>query len=447
MRLRWPPDSLAARILAVGAGALVVLLAASLALHADLMRRAAEGGAAAIAAHRLAGVVEAMADAPPADRAALALALSGPELGVSWGGAPAVSSERSVSPDVAQAGRLGEVARELRATSGEADAAHGVLRGALVSARLADGSWVNARILAVSLIDADDTAFRAAIVAIASALLLGAAVASRAVAAPLVRLAGSVRGLPPGGDARLPAVGGPREVREVAEALEGAMRRARDLLDQRSLALGALSHDLMSPLARLKLRVHELPEAEPRRRLLLRDLAEMEGMVGDVLAYLRGGDGGGEPAVPVSVAALVQVVVDEFAEAGDAVEERRLDEAVVSARPVALKRAVRNLVENAAKYGRDPWVGVEATRTDVVVRVGDRGPGLPPEDLARAFEPFFRGDRARAAGGGSGLGLPTALAIAEAHGGTLSLSSIPGEGTEAALRLPRASPGDNGGPG
>ena len=439
MRWRWLPDSLASRILAIGAAALTILLTASLALHADLMRRAAERGAAEVAVHRLAGAVGAIADAAPADRTALAQALSGPELELAWGDAPLVSPGRG-TPDLAHAGRLGEVARELRATSGEIDAAHGALRGALVSARLADNSWVNARILAVSLLEADDTAFRAAIVVIALALLLGAAIASRVVAAPLVRLAGFVRGLPPGGDARLPAIGGPWEVREVAEALEGAMRQTRDLLDQRSLALGALSHDLMSPLARLKLRVHELPEAELQRRLL-RDLAEMEGMVGDVLAYLRGGDGGGEPTVPISVTAMVQVVVDEFAEGGDAVEERHLDEAVVLARPVALKRAVRNLVENALKYGRDPWVEVQTTEAAVEVRVGDRGSGMPPGDLARAFEPFFRGDQARAAGGGSGLGLPTARAIAEVHGGMLGLACIPGQGTVATLRLPRPAPG------
>nr|WP_256476223.1 HAMP domain-containing sensor histidine kinase [Siccirubricoccus soli] len=440
------PDTLAARILAPGAAALVLLLVASLVVHAALLRRAAEHGAAEVAAHRIAGAVEAIAGAAPSDRPSLARALSGPDVEVAWGDSPELPRERArAAPDLAHVGRLAEVARELRAAPGVPDAAHGAMREAIVSVRLADGSWVNARVLAVSLIAADDVAFRVAVGAIAFALLLCIAFASRVAAAPLSRLARAVRGLPPDSDAPLPPVGGPREVREVAEALDGAMRRVRDLLRQRSLALGALSHDLMSPLARLKLRADELPDAALRRRLL-RDLAEMEGMVGDVLAYLRGGDGGGEPVVPVSVAALVQVVVDEFAESGAAVEERRLDDGMAPARPVALKRAVRNLIENAVKHGSDPWVEVLATGTDVEIRVGDRGPGLPPGDLARAFEPFFRGDRARAAGGGSGLGLSTARAIAEAHGGTLDLACVPGQGTVAALRLPRVTPG-NGRPG
>ncbi|MDN3562948.1 sensor histidine kinase [Paeniroseomonas aquatica] len=436
---RWLPDTLAGRILAPGAATLVALLGASLLLHAALLRRAAEHGAAEIAAHRIADAVVAVAAAAPVERPALARLLSGPDLEVAWGSDPTVPEGRGApKPDLEHAGRLAEVALELRTAPGGLDAAHGILQYAVVSARLADGSWVNARVLAVSLLAADDTAFRVAVGVVALALLLAAAFASRIAAAPLAKLAHAVRGLPPDGEATLPAVGGPREVREVAEALEAATRRTRDLLRQRSLALGALSHDLMSPIARLKLRAHELPDVELQRRALA-DLAEMEGMVSDVLAYLRGGDGGGEPAIPVSVAALVQVVVDEFAEAGALIEERRLDDATVLARPVALKRTVRNLVENAVKYGREPWVEVLANRAEVIVRVGDQGPGLSPEDLARIFEPFFRGDRARAAGGGSGLGLPTARAIAETHGGALDISSAPDRGTEAVLRLPHAA--------
>lgn len=438
-RWRWPSDTLAVRILAVGAAALVVLLVASIILHAGLMRQAIESGTTAIAAHRLAGAVETLAGAAPANRIALAQALSGPELEVTWNDAPMVPPGRWAPSDLTHAGRLGGVARELRAIPGELDTKHGTLRSALVSAQLADGTWVNARILAVSLLEADDTAFRVAIAAIACALLLGAAVASRVVASPLARLARAVRNLPLDGDGTLPPVGGPWEVREVAEALDTATKQTRELLRQRSLALGALSHDLMSPIARLKLRVHEMSRTDLQQRLLS-DLAEMEGMVGDVLAYMRGGDGGGEPAVPVSLPALVQVVVDEFAEVGSTIEERRIDEATVLARPVTLKRAVRNLVENALKHGRDPWVEVRVSETEVEVRVGDRGPGLSPEDLARAFEPFFRGDRARAGGGGSGLGLPTGRTIAEAHGGVLELASTLGKGTEAVLRLPRIGP-------
>ncbi|MCB4825239.1 sensor histidine kinase [Roseicella aerolata] len=438
-RRRWLPDTLLVRILAPGVFALVVLLLVSLVVHASLLRQAAERGAAEVAAHRVAGVAEAIAAVARPDRSRIAQALSAPDLALSWGDAPDLPSDRArAAPDLAHVGRLAEVTREIRVAPGLSDAEHGALRDVAVSVQLVDGSWVNARVLAVSLIAADDAAFRVAVGTVAAALLICVALASRVAAAPLARLARAVRHLPPDGDAPLPHVGGPQEVRDVTEALDGALRRVRDLLRQRSLALGALSHDLMSPLARLKLRADELPDLV-LRQTVQRDLAEMEGMVGDVLAYLRGADGGGEPAVPVSVTDLVQVVVDEFAETGTDVEERRLDEATVLARPVALKRVLRNLVENAVKYGANPWIEVLTDHPGVEVRVGDHGPGVPPEDLARVFEPFFRGDRARAAGGGSGLGLPTAKAIAEAHGGALELVSAPGGGTIAVLKLPPTS--------
>jgi signal transduction histidine kinase len=158
---------------------------------------------------------------------------------------------------------------------------------------------------------------------------------------------------------------------------------------------------------------------------------------GDVLAYLRGGHGG-EAIQPLAVTALVRTVADELTDAGTPVEEGRMDEeAVVSGRRVAIKRAVTNLLANAVRHGQDPWVEVEALSDAVLVRVGDYGPGIPPEDLPRVTEPFFRGDRARTVGGGSGLGLATAKAIVEGHGGSLAIDSTPNRGTVVILRLPR----------
>ena len=140
---------------------------------------------------------------------------------------------------------------------------------------------------------------------------------------------------------------------------------------------------------------------------------------------------------PLAVAALVRTVVDEFTDAGTQVGEGRMDrEAVVAGRRVAIKRAVTNLVGSAVRHGREPWVEVESVQGAVLVRVGDRGPGIPPDDLPRVTEPFFRGDRARTVGGGSGLGLSTARAIAEGHGGSLEVESAPGRGTVVTLRLP-----------
>lgn len=434
--IRRALDSYAGRVLVTCAAVLAALLAASLFLHDALLARAARRGTAEIVAERLVSVVEALAAASLADRPAVARALSAPDLEVRWG----VEAEAGFA--VAEGGRfrlpradrLADRTTEVHATSGGVDAERGVLRWVGLSARLLDGTWVEARVVTVSLLTASDAAFHATIGAVAAVLLVLAGLAARAISAPLIRLARAVDRLEPGGDAAVPRAGGPAEVRRVAEALDAMAGRVRDVLRQRSMALAALSHDLMTPIARLKLRSDELPD-EAARRAFGRDLAEMERMVADALAFLRGSHDA-EPSSPVSVLALVQVVVDEFAEAGHHVEERRMDDATVLARPVALKRAVRNLVANALKHAREPWVEVEARHAAALVRVGDRGPGLSEDERGKVFEPFFRGDRARAAGGGSGLGLPTARAIAEAHGGGLDLEEAPGGGTVATLRLP-----------
>jgi len=435
--IRRALDSFAGRVLLTCGAVLAALLLASLYLHDALLIRAAERGTAEIVAERLVSVVEALAAAAPADRHAVARALSAPGLEVRWGEDAAISPE-DVSAgrfDLARTDRLAEETTEIHATTGGVDEERGELRWVGISARLRDGTWVNARLATVSLLRATDVAFHGTIAAVAAALLAIAGLAARAIALPLAKLARAVDRLEPGGDAAIPRVGGPGEVRRVAEALDAMAGRVRDVLRQRSLTLAALSHDLMSPIARLKLRSDELPD-EGAKRAFLRDLAEMERMVADALAFLRGNDDA-EPASPISIAALVLVVVDEFAEDGHEVEERRLDDATVLGRPVALKRAVRNLVGNAVKHAHGPWVEIEAHEADVLVRVGDRGPGLSPAERERVFEPFFRGDRARAAGGGSGLGLPTARVIAEAHGGGVELADAPGGGTVATLRLPR----------
>lgn len=430
----WPGDTLAIRILAPGAAALIVLLAVSLAVHAALLGRAAERGMAEIALHRLSKVIDAIASTT--DRAGLAIALSAPDLQIAWTDTPIIARPTNALPnDYAHYGLSESMVRAVRVVPISTDAAHGEVGLALVSVQLTDGTWVNSRVLGVSLLSADDLAFRITVVGAALLLLLAAAIAARAVASPLVQLRNAVRDVPPGGPVTLPLIRGPLEVRELAQVLAASTRRAHDLLRQRSLALGALSHDIITPIARLKLRADDVNDPGLRAQILA-DLGEMEEMVNDVLAYLRGGDGGGEALVLLSVAAMVQVIIDEFAETGVVVVERHLDDVTVQARPVALKRAIRNLISNAVRYGCDPWVEVSATVGHVDIRVGDNGPRLSAEDLARAFEPFYRGDRARSRGEGSGLGLPTARVIAEAHGGRLSLVSAPGEGTIATLRLP-----------
>ena len=436
---RLVPQSLAARTLAALTVGFAVLFAAMVGIHDILLRQAVERGTEELLAHRLATLMDAVGAAPEADRDHVAHALSRVDLSVHWRRDPAPTPDHTLKDDwgtvAARTLALSGLATEVRVRPGRHDVASDRIVDIAAMARLQDGSWLDVEIASLNVLSADRSALILYAAAIGLALLLAVGVAVRSVSAPVAVLARTVSGMDVERAAALPAASGPREVRQLAEALNEMAARTRDAFRQRTLALGALSHDLMSPIARLRLRAEEMPDEvrEPVRR----DLAEMETMVSDVLAYLRGGHAG-EAVQPLAFTALLRTVVDEFAEAGIPVREGRMDEeAVAPGRRVAVKRAVTNLVANAARHGRDPWVEVEARADEVLMRVGDNGPGIPPEDLPRVTEPFFRGDRTRTAGGGSGLGLSTARAIVEAHGGRLTIESAMGRGTVVTARLPR----------
>jgi signal transduction histidine kinase len=434
------PQSFGARTLAFLVVGFGLLFVAMVAVHDVLLRRAADRATEEFLAQRLATLFDVVAVLPAAERARVAEAMSGPETVLRWqrepfegrwrpdGGGALPGAERRLA---ARPGRVADVrVKAMPAAGGDPD-----LRDVNAVARLADGSWVWVGLPAFRPLTAEQSAMHAWAAAIGLVLLVAVGWTARSLSAPVTGLAAAVARLDPEHDGGPVPERGPREVRALAAALNAMVARTRDAFRQRTLAIGALSHDLMSPIARLKLRADTLAEADAGA--IRRDLAEMETMVDDVLAYLRGGREG-ERAEPVSVAALVRTVVSEHLEAGHAVEERGLDAAAeVEGRRVAIKRAVTNIVGNALRHGADPWVEVAAEPGAVVVRVGDRGPGIPAEDLPRVTEPFFRGDRARTAGGGLGLGLATARAVAEDHGGTLRIWSEPGRGTLVTLRLPR----------
>lgn len=435
------PQSFAARTLAFLVAGFGLLFVGMVVVHDVLLRRAADRATEEFLAQRLATLFDVMAALPVAERAQVAGTMSGPETVLRWQREPFADRwtprDGGTWPGAEQktASRARWVADvRVKATSA-APGSDAEERDIQAVARLEDGSWVWVGLPGFRPLTAEQGAMHASAAAIGLVLLVAVGWTARSLSAPVTGLAAAVAHLGPEQDGAPVPVRGPREVRALAEALNAMMDRTRDAFRQRTLAIGALSHDLMSPIARLKLRADVLPEAdaEPIRG----DLAEMETMVNDVLAYLRGGREG-ERAEPVSVAALVRTVVSEFLETGQVVEERGLAaSAEVEGRRVAIKRAITNLVGNALRHGTDPWVEVVVEPAAVLVRVGDRGPGIPVEDLPRVTEPFFRGDRARSAGGGSGLGLATARAVAEDHGGALRVWSEVGRGTLVTLLLPR----------
>jgi signal transduction histidine kinase len=229
---------------------------------------------------------------------------------------------------------------------------------------------------------------------------------------------------------------GPAEVRRAAAAFNTMQTRLRAHLREREQMLAAVSHDLRTPITRLRLRA-ELIGDETLRAKFARDLGEMEVMTAAALDFLRGA-GGDEAVQPVDVMALLESLQADMEETGHEVSVQGGMRAPYPARPLALKRCLANLIENAVKYGERAAVRVEDDAAQLRIVVADIGPGIPETEIERVFEPFYRveGSRSRATGG-VGLGLSVARDIARAHGGALTLRNRTGGGVEAILTLPR----------
>lgn len=229
---------------------------------------------------------------------------------------------------------------------------------------------------------------------------------------------------------------GPTEVRQTALAFNTMQSRLVRYIEDRTQVIAAMSHDLKTPLTRLRLRA-ELLEDDDMRRRFEQDLGEMQIMVTDALASLRGLDGPTE-SVPVDMMALLESVQADNEEMGRPVEIQGHVGAALLGDPARLKRCVVNLVENAVIYGRRARILVEDSKRTLTLRIFDSGSGIPEALLERVFDPFFRleGSRGRDTGG-TGLGLSIARNIARAAGGDVSLHNAPEGGLEAVLVLPR----------
>lgn len=231
---------------------------------------------------------------------------------------------------------------------------------------------------------------------------------------------------------------GPLEVARAARAFNTMQARLARYIHDRTRVLAAMSHDLKTPITRLRLRAELLGDPQVREKFT-RDLDEMESMVGTTLDFLRGQESG-ERVQPVDVMALLESLQADLHETGGEVEITGTAAKPYPGAPQALKRCLGNLVENAVKYGRSARVLVDDNDARLEIRIQDSGPGLPSDQLEKVFEPFYRVEDSRSREtGGTGLGLTIARGIAEAHGGALNLRNRPEGGLEAVLALPRSA--------
>ena len=215
---------------------------------------------------------------------------------------------------------------------------------------------------------------------------------------------------------------GPEDLRQAIEAFNTMNRRVAALLDEKDRMLGAIGHDLRTPLALLRIRAEEI-EPEGDRQRIIGPVEEMTAMLEDILVLARSGRAR-EAARRVDVTSLVDAVVEEFRDLGGAVYFEPAERLVLSLQPVMVRRALRNLIDNALKYGGSARVSVRRAKSEVQIEVADDGPGLSSEELGLVLEPFYRVESSRSRDtGGAGLGLAIAKAVAESHGGSLQLSS------------------------
>ena len=269
--------------------------------------------------------------------------------------------------------------------------------------------------------------------------------ATRALTAPLARLADAAEAF---GTAHEPVPlpeRGPKEVLAVAHALDRMRARVERLIDDRTQMLAAISHDLRTPITRLRLRA-EFIEDEHARAMTLRDLAQMNGLVEAALSYVRDGGGAGGTKSPmemplVDLASVAQTVCDGFIDVGADVRMQPARPVLVRGRPEDLLRAVTNLVDNAVKYAGAARLTLSPGPHGIRVGVEDDGPGIPDAEQQAMLEPFVRGDVSRNldTAGGFGLGLSIVRAVIEAHGGRLSLANRSGGGLSARIDLPLAT--------
>lgn len=279
-----------------------------------------------------------------------------------------------------------------------------------------------------------------AALALQLAVLVGlCAWAVRAATRPLNALADAADALGAAQAAVPLAEDGPREVVRAAAAFNRMQQRIQGYLQERMQILAAVSHDLQTPITRLRLRADLLDDATLRDKLHA-DLAEMQSLVEEGIAYARSPQAVREPLQRVDLRALVESLAMDYADAGMPVRVLHAADGICDTRPQALRRLLCNLVDNALKFAGSAELALEADpQGRWCVRVLDRGPGIPQADLATVLQPYVRLEDSRNRGtGGTGLGLAIANELAQALGGRLVLAPREdgGEGLEARVELP-----------
>jgi len=458
---RFLPRSLRAQLLLVILAALALAQGVGLWLFVDERGLAVQTALGQEAAGRAANVALLLDQAPVGLQASILRAASSPLVRFSLGPAPAVdhadhSGGGAVAADI-RALMQADPSRDIRVELHERRTAvppmpgmsdgmvrvHRAMMGAAItsvemriSISVLGGGWLNVSTrfhrppYQWAWNEAATFGGSAVLIALALWLALGR------LTGPLSQLADAADRLGRGDDVAKIALSGPEELRRLTGAFNAMQTRLKRFVDDRTKLLAALGHDLRSPLTALRVRAELVDDGETRERLVA-TIEEMQEMVAATLAFARG-MAMGERVETVDLAAFVATLADEAAETGGAVEVRPAGAPLaVRVRPNAMRRALRNLIENGLRYGDRVRLRVETDGDTARILLEDDGPGIPEADLERVFAPFVRLETSRSREtGGTGLGLSIARTIIRAHGGDISLANRDSGGLSVTVTLP-----------
>lgn len=395
-------------------------------------------------AERLVSATRALEALPPDERERTAPSFGGADLEVHWTRTSLVTAHhRAESEPMARLRQqLQRLAPEIggdRLRFGFADGTARHRHLLLAAVQLTDGSWATFGFDAFAPAAASEHDVLGSLTAMAVGILIVSVLLVRSLTAPLRDLAVAADRI--GTDISTPEVAetGPREIRHVAKAFNSMQGRIRRLIEDRTQTLAAVSHDLKTPITRLRLRAEFIRESDTRR-MIDADLDEMERMIDSTLAFLRGSSD--EASRTVDIGSILRTICDEAADAGHDVVLSGDERTALSCKPLAIKRAFSNLIDNAVKYGGLARVSLTDGPRDAVVTIEDEGPGIPAGEQERVFDPFYRieGSRSRETGG-TGLGLTLARTVVRAHGGDIALHNRAGGGLRVIVSLPKAGLG------
>ena len=334
-------------------------------------------------------------------------------------------------------GRGRRLTAEIRQPMGGKPARPPVRGFVVVMAQMEDGRWIS---IATALRDRGVRALRPLLiqtVVLYLLLLVPLIWIGRYISRPLQRLTKVANDFQPGARETVPE-SGPPDTRQLISAFNAMNGRVGAMLDEKDVMLGAIGHDLRTPLAALRVRIESVTDDVERERMIA-GIEDMDRMLDDILSLARLGRSA-EPMEATDICALIETVVDEFGDLGQDVSFQRGERNVVKVREVLLRRALRNLVSNAITYGNNATISVDKSGDHLSIHVDDSGPGIPDDRIESMFDPFSRAEESRnRATGGSGLGLTIARSVARTHGGDVKLDNRSEGGLRASIILPANS--------